>query len=67
MLSESALISEKYKLVALNKTLNDLDEKLRLLNIRIEREKRELEVEQISILFKKKDLLHSSSIKKEGS
>lgn len=67
LLSESALISEKYKLVALNKTLNDLDEKLRLLNIRIEREKRELEVEQISILFKKKDLLHSSSIKKEGS
>lgn len=54
LLSESALISEKYKLVALNKTLNDLDEKLRLLNIRIEREKRELEVEQISILFKKK-------------
>lgn len=67
LLSESALISEKYKLVALNKTLNDLDEKLRLLNIRIEREKRELEVEQISILFKKKDFLHSSSIKKEGS
>ncbi|MFA7703320.1 MSC_0622 family F1-like ATPase gamma subunit [Mycoplasmopsis synoviae] len=67
LLSESALISEKYKLVALNKTLNDLNEKLRLLNIRIEREKRELEVEQISILFKKKDLLHSSSIKKEGS
>lgn len=54
LLSESALISEKYKLVALNKTLNDLDEKLRLLNIRIEGEKRELEVEQISILFKKK-------------
>ncbi|WP_416737914.1 MSC_0622 family F1-like ATPase gamma subunit [Mycoplasmopsis meleagridis] len=59
LLTESALIYEKYKLVAQNSTLNDLDEKLRFQFRMILKAKREREIEEMSILSKKKDLLHS--------
>ncbi|TPI02278.1 MSC_0622 family F1-like ATPase gamma subunit [Mycoplasma struthionis] len=59
LLSESALINQKYTLVAQNKTINDLDDRILFLNKKVIQAKRELEVEQISILSKKKDMLHT--------
>lgn len=59
LLSESIIISEKYKLVAQNQKINDLEKKQADLKRQIMREKRELEIEQMSILSNKKDLLHT--------
>ncbi|QNM93342.1 hypothetical protein H9M94_01780 [Mycoplasma sp. Pen4] len=59
LLSESGLIYQKYKLVAENKKINDLEKKGRKLRLEILRAKREREVEEISILSKKKILLHT--------
>ncbi|WP_036464512.1 MSC_0622 family F1-like ATPase gamma subunit [Mycoplasmopsis sturni] len=59
LLSESIIISEKYKLVAQNQKINDLEKKQSDLKRQIMREKRELEIEQMSILSNKKDLLHN--------
>ncbi|MHA3846114.1 MSC_0622 family F1-like ATPase gamma subunit [Mycoplasma sp. VS276A1] len=61
LLSESSLIYEKYSLVAINQKINDLEKKQKRLALEVLRAKRELEVEQISILSKKKDLLHEES------
>ncbi|WP_324673176.1 hypothetical protein U5U50_01270 [Mycoplasma sp. 888] len=58
LLTESALIYEKYKLVAQNSTLNDLEEKIKFQKRQFLKVKREKEIEQISMLSKKKDLLH---------
>ncbi|WP_416756282.1 MSC_0622 family F1-like ATPase gamma subunit [Mycoplasma aquilae ATCC BAA-1896] len=58
LLSESNLIYQKYSLVAINQKINDLEKKQKRLALEVLRAKRELEVEQISILSKKKDLLH---------
>ncbi|MFV8472762.1 MSC_0622 family F1-like ATPase gamma subunit [Mycoplasma sp. SH20] len=58
LLSESNLIYQKYALVAINQKINDLEKKQKRLALEVLRAKRELEVEQISILSKKKDLLH---------
>ncbi|QZE12324.1 MSC_0622 family F1-like ATPase gamma subunit [Mycoplasma sp. Ms02] len=67
LLSESWIINEKYKLVAQNQTINDLEEKIRRHRLMIIREKRELEVEETSILSKKKDLLHTRGLTKNGN
>ncbi|QGZ97917.1 hypothetical protein GE118_03855 [Mycoplasma sp. NEAQ87857] len=58
LLSESAVIYQKYKLVAENQKINDLEQKQKELRLATLRAKREYEVEQISLLSKKKDLLH---------
>nr|WP_165166780.1 hypothetical protein [Mycoplasmopsis anatis] len=42
-----------------NKTLNDLEEKRRKIKIKLLNEKREIEVEQFSLLSSKRDMLHS--------
>lgn len=60
LLTESSLIYEKYNLVIQNKTLNDLEEKRRKTKIKLLNEKREIEVEQLSLLSNKKDMLHTS-------
>ncbi|AAZ43877.1 MSC_0622 family F1-like ATPase gamma subunit [Mycoplasmopsis synoviae] len=60
LLTESALIYEKYKLVAQNSTLNDLEEKIKFQKRTLLKAKREKEIEEISILSKKKDLLHEN-------
>ncbi|WP_426461453.1 MSC_0622 family F1-like ATPase gamma subunit [Mycoplasma hafezii] len=59
LLSESALIYHKYKLVAQNQQINDLEKKQKQLKLQMLRSKREDEVEQMQLLSKKKDLLHS--------
>lgn len=59
LLTESSLIYEKYNLVVQNKTLNDLEEKRRKIKIKLLNEKREIEVEQFSLLSSKRDMLHS--------
>lgn len=59
LLTESSLIYEKYNLVVQNKTLNDLEEKRRKIRIKLLNEKREIEVEQFSLLSSKRDMLHS--------
>ncbi|AWX42576.1 Uncharacterised protein [Metamycoplasma cloacale] len=59
LLSESALINEKYKLVEQNKKINQLEDREAHLKLSLLRAKRELEVEQISLLTKKKDILHT--------
>ncbi|WP_029512971.1 MSC_0622 family F1-like ATPase gamma subunit [Mycoplasmopsis iners] len=61
LLTESALVKEKYKLVVQNKTLNELEEKISKQKRIYLRQKRELEIEESSILSKKKDMLHSSA------
>lgn len=63
LLMESSLVKEKYNLVVQNKTLNDLEEKIAKQKRIYLRFKKDLEIEEISILSRKKDLLHSS---KEG-
>ncbi|AWX69393.1 MSC_0622 family F1-like ATPase gamma subunit [[Mycoplasma] anseris] len=63
LLSESALINEKYTLVEQNKTINKLEDKIGSLRLSLLRAKRELEVEQISLLTKKKDILHEKEDK----
>ncbi|QCZ36732.1 hypothetical protein [Mycoplasma nasistruthionis] len=63
LLSESGLIYQKYKLVSENQKIHDLEKKQRRLTLEVIRAKRELEVEQISILSKKKVLLHSQKEK----
>ncbi|WP_406614345.1 MSC_0622 family F1-like ATPase gamma subunit [Mycoplasma corogypsi] len=60
LLSESALIYQKYQLVAQNQKINELEDKQKHLRLQLLRTKREHEVEQISILSKKKDLLHTA-------
>lgn len=60
LLTESSLIYEKYNLVIQNKTLNDLEEKRRKTKIKLLNEKREIEVEQLSLLSNKKDMLRTS-------
>ncbi|MEE3928177.1 hypothetical protein V2E24_01115 [Mycoplasmopsis ciconiae] len=62
LLVESALIREKYILVDQNQKINDLDKKIALKTRMYLRAKRELEVEEISILTKKKDLLHTNEV-----
>ncbi|RIV16312.1 MSC_0622 family F1-like ATPase gamma subunit [Mycoplasmopsis gallopavonis] len=59
LLSESSLIYLKYKLVAENQKIHDLEKKFKQMRLKMLRGKRELEVEQLSLLSKKKDLLHS--------
>ncbi|TPR54063.1 MSC_0622 family F1-like ATPase gamma subunit [Metamycoplasma neophronis] len=61
LLSESSLIYQKYKLVDENQKINDLEKKQRQLHLKELRAKREIEVEQISLLSKKKDLLYEKS------
>ncbi|SJZ43498.1 MSC_0622 family F1-like ATPase gamma subunit [Mycoplasmopsis verecunda] len=61
LLSESNLIYQKYSLVSLNQKINDLEKKQKRYKLEVLRAKRELEVEQTSILSKKKDLLHENS------
>ncbi|VEU76660.1 MSC_0622 family F1-like ATPase gamma subunit [Mycoplasmopsis columbina] len=63
LLMESSLVKEKYNLVVQNKTLNDLEEKIAKQKRIYLRFKKDLEIEEISILSRKKDLLHFS---KEG-
>ncbi|WP_036451991.1 MSC_0622 family F1-like ATPase gamma subunit [Mycoplasma buteonis] len=58
LLSESALINQKYKLVAENQKINDLEKKQKQLKLAMNRARREQEVENMSLLSKKKDLLH---------
>ncbi|VEU70202.1 MSC_0622 family F1-like ATPase gamma subunit [Mycoplasmopsis glycophila] len=58
LLNESSLIYLKYKLVAQNQKINDLEKKYKQMNLHMLRGKRELEVEELSLLSKKKDLLH---------
>lgn len=58
LLNESALIYLKYKLVAQNQKINDLEKKFKQTKLYMLRGKRELEIEELSLLSKKKDLLH---------
>ncbi|VEU74965.1 Uncharacterised protein [Mycoplasmopsis citelli] len=61
LLMESALVKEKYNLVAQNKSLNDLEEKIRKHKILYLRTKKDLEIEEISILSPDKDLIHTQN------
>lgn len=65
LLNESALINEKYKLVAQNQKIHDLEKKYKQKHLSMLRGKRELEVEQLSLLSSKKDLLHTAGNYKE--
>ncbi|TNK82968.1 hypothetical protein C4M96_01705 [Mycoplasmopsis pullorum] len=65
LLNESALINEKYKLVAQNQKIHDLEKKYKQMHLSMLRGKRELEVEQLSLLSSKKDLLHTAGNYKE--
>ncbi|WP_406617511.1 MSC_0622 family F1-like ATPase gamma subunit [Mycoplasmopsis adleri] len=60
LLSESALIYQKYMLVSQNQKINDLEKKQKQLKLKIIRVKRENEVEEMSLISSKKDLLHSN-------
>lgn len=60
LLMESSLVKEKYNLVAQNKSLNDLEEKIRMNKILYLRTKKDLEIEEISILSPQKDLIHQA-------
>ncbi|UUM24633.1 hypothetical protein NPA12_02975 [Mycoplasma sp. 3686d] len=61
LLMESALVKEKYNLVAQNKSLNDLEERIRKHKILYLRTKKDLEIEEISILSPDKDLIHTQN------
>ncbi|WP_027332754.1 MSC_0622 family F1-like ATPase gamma subunit [Mycoplasmopsis gallinarum] len=58
LLNESALIFEKYKLVAETQKINNLEKTLQKLNLSLTRKIREHEIEEMSLLNPKKDLLH---------
>ncbi|MBN0919018.1 MSC_0622 family F1-like ATPase gamma subunit [[Mycoplasma] gypis] len=58
LLNESSIVNEKYNLIAQNKIINDLEDRLFVLKKFVNREKRQLEVEEISLLSYKKDLIH---------